>query len=218
MVCQMALIDLGEYSNEIDEYGRLNGPRSAVEKCNLICYQIFGHTISDIPADTKLQHVGEEEAAEFALSSGYNITRYNGELMPYWQIFIQMISLASAGVWDSVAEQRAGDLLEESQAFIARKGKEIPPEKRVSGIVKKWNPQKRHGIVRPSAYAHDVHLLARHLDKSGITDLLEGETVSFDVKVDGDSWIAQDIKQNDIEKLRHEAEKPFRISRFWLTD
>jgi cold shock protein len=53
-----------------------------------------------------------------------------------------------------------------------------------SGTVKFYNPTKGFGFIEPSDGSKDVFVHATALERAGITNLVEGQKVTFDTEID----------------------------------
>lgn len=56
-----------------------------------------------------------------------------------------------------------------------------------TGIVKFYNTQKGFGFIEPEDGGKDVFVHATALERAGMTELAEGQKVSFDTEVDNRS-------------------------------
>lgn len=56
-----------------------------------------------------------------------------------------------------------------------------------TGTVKFYNSQKGFGFIQPDNGQQDVFVHATALERSGISTLADGQTVSFDTEVDSRS-------------------------------
>lgn len=56
-----------------------------------------------------------------------------------------------------------------------------------SGTVKFYNTQKGFGFIQPDDGGKDVFVHATALERAGISNLVEGQKVSFDTEVDSRS-------------------------------
>lgn len=55
------------------------------------------------------------------------------------------------------------------------------------GTVKFYNGQKGYGFIQPDNGERDVFVHATALERAGISDLREGQKVSFDTEIDSRS-------------------------------
>jgi CspA family cold shock protein len=53
-----------------------------------------------------------------------------------------------------------------------------------TGIVKFYNVQKGFGFIQPDDGGNDVFVHATALERAGMTNLAEGQKVSFDTEID----------------------------------
>jgi cold shock protein len=56
-----------------------------------------------------------------------------------------------------------------------------------SGTVKFYNTQKGFGFIQPDDGGKDVFVHATALERAGISNLVEGQKVSFDTEIDSRS-------------------------------
>jgi CspA family cold shock protein len=56
-----------------------------------------------------------------------------------------------------------------------------------TGIVKFYNVQKGFGFIQPDDGGKDVFVHATALERAGMTNLAEGQKVSFDTEIDSRS-------------------------------
>jgi cold shock protein len=63
----------------------------------------------------------------------------------------------------------------------SRRGTPTGPTVEMSGIVKWYNPSKGFGFVAPSEGGKDVFVHASALQRAGVTQLTEGQTIRMDV-------------------------------------
>jgi CspA family cold shock protein len=65
---------------------------------------------------------------------------------------------------------------------VARATRELPEESAMaSGTVKWFNPQKGYGFIQPSDGGRDVFVHISAVQQAGLTTLVEGQKVSYDV-------------------------------------
>ncbi|MDQ0473712.1 cold-shock protein [Labrys wisconsinensis] len=53
-----------------------------------------------------------------------------------------------------------------------------------SGTVKFFNAQKGYGFIKPDDGGRDIFVHITAVERSGLTDLAEGQRISFDVEPD----------------------------------
>ena len=53
-----------------------------------------------------------------------------------------------------------------------------------TGVVKWYNTQKGYGFIQPDDCGKDVFVHVSALERSGLSTLVEGQRVSFDVRTD----------------------------------
>jgi CspA family cold shock protein len=57
----------------------------------------------------------------------------------------------------------------------------------IPGTVKFYNANRGYGFIQPDDGSNDVFVHATALERAGITNLVEGQKVSFDTEVDSRS-------------------------------
>ncbi|MAU40027.1 MAG: cold-shock protein [Kordiimonas sp.] len=66
-----------------------------------------------------------------------------------------------------------------------------------TGTVKWYNPDKRFGFISPDEGAKDVFVHISAIEEAGLTTLLEGQKVSYEIVVNRGKEAAADLKVID---------------------